>query len=88
MLSLNGNRLITRYLLTKHIFLGCCDEEIFGCRLRRRRQPDLLQREHGHALGRRQEDLRRTPFQAQGTLRTLKLFERSRPIFFFNLKSS
>ena len=42
-------------------FSGCRDEAISGCGLRRRGQPDLLQREHGHAARRRQEDLRRTP---------------------------
>ena len=61
-------RLLRRPLLIP----GRCHEEISRRRLRCRRQPDLLQREHRHVARRRQEDLRRTPVQAEGALRTLR----------------
>ena len=56
------------------VFLtGRRHEEVSRRGLRRRRQPDLLQREHGHVARRCQEDLRRTSRQAEGALRSLKI---------------
>lgn len=50
-------------MTTSPPFLGGCDETFLGCRIRRRRQPHLLQAQHCDVARRRQENLRRPALQ-------------------------